>query len=152
MKAYEIMTKSPACVTPATPLFEAATIMKHRDIGAVPVVGDLDELKLVGILTDRDIAIRHVAKRCAGCTTRDHMTKAPLDVVRVNDDIEDVIDLLEHAQLRRVPVVNDGGFLLGMIAQADIATHYGPGHPEKIEELLETVSRPGEHLHEPLTV
>ncbi|HUF27005.1 MAG TPA: CBS domain-containing protein [Gemmatimonadaceae bacterium] len=65
MKARDIMTRDPAVVTPDEPVSRAAELMKQRDIGMIPVVNDRSHMRLEGVLTDRDIAIRFVAEAAA---------------------------------------------------------------------------------------
>lgn len=144
MKAREIMTPNPSVVTPEEPIAHAAVMMRDRDVGMIPVVGDRDHMRLEGVLTDRDIAIRCVAeKHDSRCRVRDHMTSDHLDVVHDDDDLKDVVKKMESDRVRRIPVVAEGGRLVGVIAQADLALKVGPDDPELVEEVLEEVSRPG---------
>jgi CBS domain-containing protein len=95
------------------------------------------------MITDRDIAVRCVAEgHVSGCRVSDHMTGAPLQAVRPESDQRDVIDRMEKAQVRRIPVVDENNRLLGIIAQADLAMKVGPQRPELVEEVLQAVSRP----------
>ena len=70
------------------------------------------------------------------------MTKVPLEAVTPDTDVTEVVSIMEESQIRRVPVVNDLGLLIGMIAQADIATRLGPTEPKVVEELVEKISEP----------
>jgi CBS domain-containing protein len=95
------------------------------------------------VLTDRDIAVRCVAKKHgASCTVGDHMTSAHLDTVHPDEDVSAVITLMQRDQVRRIPVVSDDNRLTGMIAQADLVTKVGPTDPRQIEEVLQRVSAP----------
>ena len=141
MKARDLMTANPAVLTPSESITRAAQIMHDLDVGLVPVVDDPTARHLVGVITDRDITVRCVARNHGGaCTVRDHMTSARLDTVRPDDDIDQVLSLMERDQVRRIPVVNDDNALAGIIAQADVVTKYGPRHPLKVESVLEHVS------------
>ncbi len=123
MKARDIMTNDPECITRDSTLQDAARLMRDGGYGAVPVVEDTRERRVVGIITDRDIAIRHVAEgHTSSCSVGDHMTDS-IRTVRADDDIDDVEDMMADEQIRRVPVVDENDRLIGMIAQADIARH-----------------------------
>ena len=143
MKARDIMTPDPTVVTPEEPIAFAAALMRDRDVGMIPVVGDREHMRLEGVLTDRDIAIRCVSeKHDSRCRVQDHMTCNHLDVVHDNDDLTDVVRRMESDQIRRIPVIAEGGRLIGVIAQADLALKVGPDDPELVEEMLEEVSKP----------
>lgn len=143
MKARHLMTPDPFSVTLSDSVRRAADVMRELNIGAVPVVEDADSPVLRGIITDRDIATRCTSEGHAPvCLVRDHMTATPLTTVELDDDVEVVLEKMERAQVRRVPVVDSSGMLLGIIAQADLATKFGHRAPQKIEELLEFVSAP----------
>jgi IMP dehydrogenase len=137
------MTTKLHVVMPDEPITAAAAIMADYNIGLVPVVGDFENMHLEGVITDRDIAVRHVAPRHGeGCVVRDHMTKHHLDVVRASDHVHDVIGRMRHDQLRRVLVIDANRRLVGIIAQADIARRVGPIEPVLVEQLLEAISDP----------
>ena len=108
---------------------------------AKPFVEDTDSPLLLGLITDRDITVRCVAEGHApSCLVRNHMTARPLQTVSPEANVSEVIEKMETAQVRRIPVVNPDGVLLGIIAQADVATKVGPKQPRAIEELLERIS------------
>jgi len=141
MKARDIMTTNPQVVTPDEPITRAAEIMRDNDVGFVPVVDDRTGMRLQGVITDRDIAVRHVAHNCPStCTVADHMTRDTIDAVSPDADLDEVIEVMERDQIRRVPVLDEGYRLVGIIAQADIATR---GASEKeVGELVERISEP----------
>jgi CBS domain-containing protein len=141
MKARDLMTSNPEVVTPDDPVERAAQIMRDRGVGIVPVVDDLDNMRLQGLITDRDIAIRHVAQDCPRtCTVRDHMTSDRIEATSPDADLDDILDVMERDQVRRIPVLEEGYRLVGIIAQADIATR---GVKEKdVGELVERISEP----------
>jgi CBS domain-containing protein len=126
MKAREIMSSNPDYVTGDDTVQSAARIMRDRDIGLVPVVDDRSNMRLRGVITDRDIAVRHVA---AGdhedCRVGDHMSEGHVHTVRPDDDLRQVMELMKREQVRRVPVCEEGDRLVGIIAQADIADRAG---------------------------
>jgi CBS domain-containing protein len=123
MKAHEIMTSNPEVVTPQDPISRAAQIMRDKDVGLVPVVHDRGGMMLEGVITDRDVAVRHVADRhTQDCTVASHMSHDNISAVVESDDVQTVMATMERAEVRRVPVTDKSGKLLGIIAQADIAT------------------------------
>lgn len=143
MNARDLMTPDPRVVTPDESVARAAALMRESGVGSLPVVNDRDERRLVGILTDRDLAIRHVA---AGhgptCGVWEHMTAPPLATVRPDADATEVERAMRNARVRRVVVVDRWDRVLGIVAQADLARRVGPGHPDAIEALLERISIP----------
>jgi CBS domain-containing protein len=143
MKARDIMTKNPAVVTPNDPIARAASLMQERDVGIIPVVDDLKTMQLVGVLTDRDIAVRCVARQHdATCSVRHHMTTGDLATVGVDASTEDVMTQMGAHRIRRIPVVSEGNHLEGIIAQADLAVKLGPTKPVEVEHLVEHISEP----------
>jgi CBS domain-containing protein len=142
MKAKDIMTKKPKCVTPDTSVREAARLMKEQDVGVLPVVDRDGSDRLVGIVTDRDIATRHVAEGhdSSSCPVREVMT-SNVRTARESDDVEDVMDLMGKEQVRRIPVVDDRGSLVGIVAQADIVRE--ARDDKKAERTIEKISEAG---------
>lgn len=126
MTCNEIMTTNPEVCLPSDPVIKAAQLMKSEDVGPIPIVEDKDSKKLTGIVTDRDLAIKVVADARDPKTTpvEEVMTE---DVVtcKENDDIDKALKLMQDYQVRRIPVVDKGDHLLGIIAQADVATRLG---------------------------
>ena len=145
MKAQDIMSKDPMCVTPDTPLVEAARIMKTENIGVVPVVESTGSKRLVGVLTDRDIAIRAVAEGRDGATTSvGHVMSSDVRTSAASDSVEDVMELMGREQVRRIPIVDESGALVGIIAQADIVIEARDNR--KAEQTVEQISQPsGKH-------
>ena len=123
MKAHEIMTSKPEVVTPQDPISRAAQIMRDKDVGLVPVVRDTSSMMLEGVITDRDVAVRHVADcHTSDCSVASHMSREHISAVDQSDDVQTVMATMERAEVRRVPVTDKNGKLVGIIAQADIAT------------------------------
>jgi CBS domain-containing protein len=116
----DVMTKNPECVSEKDSIRDAARIMKSEDTGVVPVV---DGKKVVGLITDRDIVVRGIAegKNLENCKVNELMTKS---VRSVRDDatVNDVLNLMGNAEIRRVPVVNASNELVGIVSLGDIAT------------------------------
>lgn len=143
MKARDLMTTDLQVVTPSDPIGRAAEIMRDNDVGVVPVVDDRAGMRLQGLITDRDITVRHVAHNCpSSCTVGDHMTSDTIDAVSPDADLDEIMTVMERDQIRRVPVLDDDYRLLGIIAQADIATRVGE---REVGELVERISEPGRH-------
>ena len=138
-RCSDVMTRNPVCAQPDDTVASVARLMKENDIGPVPIVGDHNSKKLVGIVTDRDLAIKVVAAGRDPQTTpvREVMTTNVI-TCRDDDDIETALDAMSTQQLRRIPVVDDGNMLLGIIAQADIATRMN--EPEKTGEVVKDIS------------
>jgi CBS domain-containing protein len=140
MRVREVMTKSPATCTPQTTIAEAARMMLHADCGALPVVGEDDDFP-IGMITDRDIAIRAVAAGRGPDTLVGECMTAPAHTVTEDARLDDCIELLELRQIRRAIVVDRDGRCVGVIAQADIASH---ASKRKSGELLRNVSQPSD--------
>ncbi len=122
MKCQEVMTRNPRTCTPEDTVQDAARMMKEENVGPIPVVEARGSANLIGIVTDRDIAIQVVAKgKDASTRVKDVMTRNPITCM-VDDDVQKAMEVMESRQVRRLPVVDDGGSLVGIIAQADIAT------------------------------
>ena len=121
MKAQDLMTESPACVTPDDTARRVAQLMADNDCGCLPVVEGRDNSRVVGVVTDRDIALRGVAQGKGPDTpVRELMTPDP-DCCTPDADVKEVERLMADRQVRRVIVVDGAGCCLGIIAQADLA-------------------------------
>ncbi len=137
MPVRDIMTIKPVSCEPGTKLEEVARMMVEHDCGEIPVC---DAGKLIGVITDRDIMVRTLAKGRdpIGVTVRQVMTQKVF-TVRASDSIEKALSTMERRQVRRLPVVDSRGKLVGIISQADIAETL----PEqKTGELLFEISHP----------
>lgn len=132
------MTRNPATCGPQSPVTEAAQMMEREGVGSIPVC---DNGKLEGILTDRDIAVRVVAGGRDPRETKiqDVMTRNP-ECVTASDSVDRAIEVMETRQVRRIPVIDGGGKLVGIIAQADIATRMH--NHDQTAEVLEAISKP----------
>src|SRR6266511_3440687 len=140
MKCTEIMTKEPVCCLPGDTVEMAAQLMKDEDVGSIPVVADYETNRLLGIVTDRDLALKVVAPGRYGpsVTVEDVMTRDPV-VCNVDANLEQVVATMEEHQVRRIPVVDKQNRIIGIIAQADIATR--SNKPQKTAEVVEEISR-----------
>jgi CBS domain-containing protein len=145
MKAQDIMSKNPACVTPDTTLVDAARLMKEENVGIVPVIESTGSRRLVGVVTDRDIAIRAVAEGRDGVTTSvGSVMTSDVRTTTADDSVDDVMKLMGSEQVRRIPVVDDRGVLVGIISQADIVLD--AKDDKRAEKTVEQISQPtGKH-------
>lgn len=141
-KCSDVMTPDPVVCEPAEPVRSVARAMKQHDVGAIPVVESAASKRLVGIVTDRDVVVKVVAgdREVDEATVRDAMTSNPA-VCRGEDDVEQALRLMAERQVRRMPVVDGSGRLLGIIAQADVATRFN--RDKQTGELVEAISEPG---------
>jgi CBS domain-containing protein len=115
----EVMTSNPRTIEADKLVADAAKLMRDEDVGLAPVVeGD----RLVGTLTDRDIAIRVVAEgKDPASTMVREVASAEVVTVTPKQDLDEALRLMAEHQIRRVPVVEDDGRLVGVVAQADVA-------------------------------
>lgn len=137
MEVRDLMTTDPVCCGPDTGLQELARLMLENDCGAIPIV---DGGKPVGMVSDRDIAVRAVAEgRNPLDMKAGDIMSAPVATVTEDASIEDLFDVMEDQQIRRVVVVNAGGDVCGIVAQADIAEL---ADAEDVADVVEKVSEP----------
>ncbi len=142
MKALEIMTPNPACVTPDTSAQEAARLMEQNDCGCLPVVEDTKTNRLVGVVTDRDLALRALgANKGPETKVRDVMSTSP-SCCGPDDDIDAVEQIMAEQQVRRVPVVDRAGCCVGIIAQADIVRDDRAATDREVVRVVERISEP----------
>lgn len=137
----DVMTSNPTCCSPDETVVKIAHLMKTENVGSLLICEDPRTKKLVGIVTDRDLALEVIAlgKDANTVKARDVMTNDPI-TCRPEDDLQVALDAMEAHQVRRMPVTDSNGHLVGIIAQADVARCLGD--PEKIAELLKEVSKP----------
>ena len=140
MKCSDLMTVNPSCCLPTDTVYQAAQLMKSEDVGSIPILSDLENRRLEGIVTDRDILLQVVAENRDPNNTRvsEIMTK-DVATCRVNDEAHRTTQLMEEHQVRRIPVVNDNGQLAGIVSQADVATRMG--EPASTAEVVKEISQ-----------
>lgn len=138
-KVRDVMTTRPRCVTLDTPLSQVAELMEAEDIGAIPV---LEGEQLHGMVTDRDIVVRAVAKGKdpRGMPARE-VASREIVTVGPDHDLSDAVDLMASHQVRRMPVVDDENRLVGMVSQADVALE---AREKTVGELVGAISKPPE--------
>jgi CBS domain-containing protein len=137
MLVKDVMTKDLAFSTPRHTVVEAARLMRTHDVGSIPIVEDVTSEKLVGIVTDRDICSKVVA---LGLNPRDVKVEAVMSTglvtVEPDDELDRCAELMKERQVRRLPVVDEKGTLVGIVSQADIVLE-----TEDAELVRETVAR-----------
>ena len=140
-KCSEVMTRDPACCVPGDSITRVAQVMKEQDVGSVPVVDATESRKLVGIVTDRDLVVKVLAggRGIENAAVRDAMTSNPASC-RDTEDVERAVKVMADRQVRRMPIVDGEGRLVGIIAQADVATRVN--RDQKTGELVEAISEP----------
>jgi CBS domain-containing protein len=139
MTCQDLMTDNPTCCLHSDTVVTATQIMRDEDVGSVPVVDD--QQWLLGIITDRDVALRVVAEArdSGGTMVQEVMTSHPV-TCRPDDDVPRALDLMAQHKVRRIPVVGADRRLLDIIAQADIATHMDA--PRRTAAVVEEISQP----------
>lgn len=144
MRARDIMTKNPECCRRDHTAREAARVMRDHDCGCVPIVDD--DGKVVGIVTDRDLAVRGIAAGKDSNTKLNDLMTPVANCCGPDDDLRDVEQKMAELQVRRIPIVDAGGRSLGIISQADIARAAGSVDSTVTEEeialVVEQISQP----------
>jgi len=141
-KCRDLMTKDPVCCLPAETASRAAQLMRQHDVGVIPVVTDEAQKKLVGIVTDRDLAIRVVAEggnpqtvRIEEIMSRDIVSCSP------DDDCQQALRLMEEHKVRRIPARDNSGRVVGIISQSDVALRIRDC--QKTADIVTAISQPG---------
>jgi CBS domain-containing protein len=132
----DLMTKNPCSIDADKPVAYAAKMMRDEDVGLAPIV---EGQKLIGTLTDRDIAIRVVAEgKDPQSTTVREVATTRLVTVDPDQDLDEALTLMAKNQVRRLPVVEEDGKLAGVVAQADVARH---ASDQQTGEVVEEISK-----------
>jgi CBS domain-containing protein len=148
VRVRDIMTADPAFVTPDASAEEAARLMRDHDCGSIPVVDDREKKHLVGTVTDRDLSVRGLAAGKGPETqVRELMTPNPVSC-GPEDEVEIVREVMVAQLVRRVPVVDEQGKLVGIVAQADIAREEGAASDQEVGRIVEAISDPRGDLEE----
>jgi CBS domain-containing protein len=142
MRVKHVMTKDPTSCVASDTAQKAASIMRAEDAGIVPVIENEQSQKVVGVVTDRDLCMNVVAEgrdprtvRAEECMTTTVVTCSP------NDAVEKTMELMKENQIRRVPVVDEGRKLLGIVSLADVVSR-AELKTTQTHETLKTVSAP----------
>jgi CBS domain-containing protein len=139
-KCNEVMTKNPVCCLPNEMVAKAAKLMKSENIGSIPVIENEQTKKLVGIVTDRDLTLKIVAEGLDAKSTKvESVMSRKVVTCRAEDDLQKALDAMAEHQLRRIPVVDKDNKVVGIIAQADVATRVN--QPEKTAEMVKEISQ-----------
>lgn len=146
MRVKQIMTPDPARCTPEATAKEASLLMRDNDCGSIPVVENTTSNRLVGTVTDRDLAVRGLAAGLGpDALVRDLMTPDPVTCLP-EDEVEDLRQVMIEQLVRRVPVVDADGVLVGIVAQADIAREEGAASDREVGRIVEAISEPRSDL------
>ena len=140
MTCAEVMTPSPTCCQPAHTTVDVAELMQREDVGLVPVVGE-NNAKLIGVITDRDIVLKVVAagRDPKATAVSEVMTTDPVSCLP-QESIEAAMELMSSRQVRRIPIVDKDGAIVGIVAQADIATRVAT--PAATGQVVQAISEP----------
>ncbi len=141
-KCKDVMTKKPVCCLSTDAASKAAQKMKKEDVGSLPVVDNDKTKKLIGMVTDRDLAMQIVADERDPKATKvsDVMTKK-VYTISAEDTIQKAVDAMSKHQLRRIPVVDKDNKLIGIISQADVATRV-KNRKKKLAVMIRRISKP----------
>ena len=131
----DAMTSTPTAITPDTTVQEAARLMKTEDVGSLPIVEDG---RLTCVITDRDLAIRGVAEGLDAETPVRELASKDVVTIDPQQSLEEAARLMAEHQVRRLPVVEEDGNLVGMLAQADVAQ---AGHDTLTGEVVQKISQ-----------
>jgi CBS domain-containing protein len=136
----EIMSKDPVCCVPSDAIDIVARLMVTEDVGSIPVVHDLRESLLIGIVTDRDLVVKVVAEGHdpKAVTVGEVMTQDPVSC-RADSNVHVALDAMAEHQLRRIPIVDENHRLVGIIAQADVAARLA--RPAETARVVEEISQ-----------
>jgi CBS domain-containing protein len=136
----EVMTKKPVCCLPSDTALKVAEMMKKGNVGSIPVIENDKTQKLVGIVTDRDLALKVIAAGLDGKSTHVEtlMTRKVL-TCHTDDDLQVAFNTMTKHQLRRLPVVDKENKIIGIIAQADVATRVN--EPQETAAMVKGISR-----------
>ena len=141
MNCQDVMTTAPVSCVPDDLVIDAARLMRAQDIGAIPVVTDQESQRLVGMVTDRDLAVRVIAegRDVRATLVGDVMSSQPV-TCQLTDVYQDALQAMGEHKVRRIPVVDAQGRLAGIIAQADVATRLA--QPSTTGVVVEAISEP----------
>jgi CBS domain-containing protein len=139
-KCRDVMTEDLVFCTPGDAVSEVAKLMKREDIGPVLIVDNKQSKTLVGIVTDRDLALKVVGEGRDPKTTKvDDVMTRKLVTCHADDNVENAMKAMAQYQLRRIPVVDENMKLVGIISQADVATRVD--EPERTAEVVRDISQ-----------
>ncbi len=136
----DIMTPNPHFCKPTDNVVSVAELMKRENVGSVPVVDNDQNKKLIGIITDRDLALKVVGEGLEAKTTKvEAVMTRKVVTCRSDDELQVALDAMSENQLRRIVIVDNVNKVLGIISQADVATRVN--QPEKTAEVVKDISQ-----------
>ncbi|MBI3175299.1 MAG: CBS domain-containing protein [Chloroflexi bacterium] len=139
-KCKKVMTRNTICCLPVDLVSKAAELMKSGNVGSIPVIENEQTQKLVGIVTDRDLALKVIAMGLdPKSTIVDMVMTHKVVTCLAGADLKKALEAMTENQLRRIPVVSRSNKLLGIISQADVATR--SNHPRKTAAMIKGISR-----------
>lgn len=139
MKISEIMTPNPEVAMIDDPIIKVAKMMEDLNVGFMPI---MDSDMLAGVVTDRDIVVRAVADGMDYNTSIAEIMTTPPQVISPDADVNEAASMMEDLQIRRLPVVDDAGKLVGIVSLGDVAVNLPD--TEKVGEILEEISEPAQ--------
>jgi CBS domain-containing protein len=140
VKIKEVMSTNPACCLPSDTAQQVAKLMCDRDVGSLPVVIDHQSRKLVGMVTDRDLCCSVLAKGLDPKSTpiEKFISTNPV-VCRDGENVEKCERAMQEHQIRRIPIVDNEGRVIGIVSQADLALR---DKPERVSKTVAEISKP----------
>ena len=136
----DVMTPNPICCLPTDNVITVAQTMKRENIGSMPVFDNQESKKLIGIITDRDLAMKVVGEgRDIEATKVEAVMTRKVITCREDDELQRALNLMSEHQLRRIVIVDNVNKVVGIISQADLATRMN--QPEKTAEVVKDISQ-----------
>ena len=136
----DVMTPNPVCCLPGDSVKSVAQIMKRENIGPIPVIDNTESQKLIGIITDRDLAMKIVGEGRDPRSTRvEAVMSRKVVTCRADDELTIALKLMSDHQIRRIVIVDHANTVEGIISQADLATRMN--QPEKTAEVVKDISQ-----------
>jgi CBS domain-containing protein len=141
----DLMTPDPTCCMPQTPVNEVARLMVQEDCGLIPIVENEQNRRLLGVVTDRDIVLRVVAKDLDPSTTQvGEVMSKHIARLRPTATVNNCVQVMADEQVRRVPIVDENDRIIGIVAQADLARASAQNEEleDELAEAVEEISEP----------
>jgi len=140
-KCRDIMTKNPICCLAGDNAVHAAQLMRENNVGILPIVENQENKKLAGVVTDRDLVLKLMADGLDPWTTAvEHAMSKPVLACSPDDSYDEALSLMEKHRIKRVPVVDNSGRVVGMISQGDVALRVRDR--QKTAEVVESICQP----------
>ena len=140
-KCRDVMTKDPVCCLAGDTAVYAARLMREHDVGILPIVENQENKRLAGVVTDRDLVLKLVADGLDPWTTVvERAISKPAVTCSPDDVYDEALRLMEQHRVKRVPVVDNSGRVVGVISEADVALRVRDRR--KTAEVVESISQP----------